>query len=273
MFKIGEFSKMSGLSIDTLYHYQQIGILKPSVVNRDTKYRYYEAVQLVTVNKILALKDAGFSLTEISTIIKSKNNISLIDMLEDKLENLENFLLEEENRLSRLKKNIFLIKNGGIPQMNEISIKRVEEILVASIRKSFPKNEIDEQFEALWTNVNDYINKMNVKRSIPCMMLYHNNTWTFEKPELDVEVVEPITKELSESEQVSVYKMPAVEKMACIVQKGPFDTMWKSYHAISEWITKNNYTINGPIREIYHKGDWATDDTNEYITELQFPIN
>ena len=66
MFKIGEFSNLSGLSINTLHHYNEIGILKPEQVDEFTGYRYYNALQLVTVNKIMALKDAGFSLSEIA---------------------------------------------------------------------------------------------------------------------------------------------------------------------------------------------------------------
>lgn len=62
MLKIGEFARLSGLSIDTLYHYQKKNILIPSEIDRFTGYRSYDASQLVTVNKLLALKDAGLSL-------------------------------------------------------------------------------------------------------------------------------------------------------------------------------------------------------------------
>ena len=66
MFRIGEFSKLCGLSADTLYHYEKLKILIPMSVDKFTGYRYYDASQIVTVNKILALKDAGFSFCYIS---------------------------------------------------------------------------------------------------------------------------------------------------------------------------------------------------------------
>lgn len=272
MFKIGDFSKMSGLSIDTLYHYQNIGLLKPRHIDYDTNYRYYDASQLIIVNKIIALKDAGFSLEEIKNTLKNKSNVSLIDMLEDKATNLEKELQAEENRLERLRKNIFLIKNGGIPQMNEISIKKVEPILVASVRKTVLVEKMDEEFEQLWGKVNKFIDDMGIKRSIPCMMLYHNNSWMFNKPEIDVEMVEPISKEFPEGNGIKIYKQDAVEKMACIVHKGPFSTISNTYQSIYDWIKNNGYKVNGAVREIYHKGEWETNDSNEYITELQFPI-
>lgn len=60
MFRNGEFSKLCGLSADTLYHYEKKKLLIPMYIDKFTSYRYYDASQIVTVNKILALKDAVF---------------------------------------------------------------------------------------------------------------------------------------------------------------------------------------------------------------------
>ncbi|MBA9086570.1 DNA-binding transcriptional MerR regulator [Fontibacillus solani] len=131
MFRIGEFSKLCGLSADTLYHYEKLKILVPKTVDKFTSYRYYDASQLVTVNKILALKDAGFSLEEIADVLNKGISVPmLIEMLENKAVLLETTLSNEYNRLERLHTNIFLIKNGGIAQMNEISIKRLSRFLL-----------------------------------------------------------------------------------------------------------------------------------------------
>ena len=274
MFRIGEFSKLSGLSIDTLYHYEKMKLLIPSQTDRFTGYRYYEAKQLVTVNKIMALKDSNFSLEEITSVInKNLPLTSLIELLENKSIILEEELNKEIKRLERLRTNIFLIKNGGIPIMNEITIKKVEPILIASIRKVFHSNKFDEELESMWGKVNEYIELKGGKRTIPCMMLYHTGWGDMDETStLEVEVAEPITKSFEGNELVSVYKLPKVDKVVCIVHKGPFSTIGKTNEAIFDWIKQNGYKKNGPIREIYHRGEWITDDPNEYITELQVPI-
>lgn len=157
--------------------------------------------------------------------------------------------------------------------MKEIVIKRVEPILAASIRKSFPSSKFDEELEMMWSSVNEYIDSNGGKRTIPCMMLYHIGWEEMDETKiLEVEVVEPITKLFSGNVLVSVYELPAVEKMVCIVHKGPFSTIYKTNEVLFDWISKNGYEKNGPMREIYHKGDWATEDQNEYITEIQVPI-
>ncbi len=280
MFRIGEFSKLCGLSADTLYHYEKQKILIPFSVDAFTGYRYYDASQMITVNKILALKDAGFSLNEISEILKSETSVELLlKMLQDKAQLLENTLEEEIHRLDRLHTNIFLIKNGGIPQMNEIIVKTVEPILVASTRKKFSKTAFDENLEEMWSTVNDYINEKGIKRTVPCLMLYHSGWWdikecnlNYDELILDTEVVEPVTKNFESCDKVQVYELPKVEKMACIVHHGSFQTIGQTFDSLFEWMRCNHYVADGPIREIYHKGEWVTDDPNEYITELQIPI-
>lgn len=273
MFKIGEFSNLSGLSINALHHYSEIGILKPEKVDEFTGYRYYSAFQLVTVNKIIALKDAGFSLSEIAQILCSHPSIdSIISMLENKAETLEQVVKNESERLNRLRTNIFLIKNGGVPIMNEITIKRVEPILIVSTRKNINKGDFEETAD-MWAIVNSFIDKTETKRTIPCLALFYNSTWKWEMAKSwDIEVAEPITKHVPSSDTVKVYELPAVDKMACVVHNGSFNSIGETYKVISQWIEKNNYKISGPVREIYHKGGWTTSNPDEYITELQFPL-
>ncbi len=163
--------------------------------------------------------------------------------------------------------------------MNEISIKKVEPILVASTRKVFDKKEFDVNLEKMWPAVNEYIDQKGVKKTIPCLMLYHSGWWDlkqwnvmYDEKNLDVEVAEPVTKSFEGYDEVRVYELPRVEKMACIVHNGPFSTIKKTFDTLFEWMKQNNYLADGPVREIYHKGEWATDNSNEYITEIQIPI-
>lgn len=274
MFKIGEFSRLCGLPVETLYHYEDMKLLVPARTDKFTGYRYYEALQLITVHKILALKDAGCSLNEVAQILqKEPATNTLVELLTEKALSLEKLLQTEIRRLERLHTNIFLLKNGGIPVMNEIAVKHVEPILAASVRKTFHKSRFDAGLETMWRDVNECISKSGGKRTIPCMMIYHTGWWNLGADEcLDVEVVEPITSPIAGNESVNAGTLPAVEKMACIVHKGPFDTMWKTSESLFAWIKENGYKVSGPVREIYHKGEWATGDPNEYITELQAPV-
>ena len=71
MLKIGEFSKLSRISVRMLRHYDEIGLLKPAQVDRFTDYRYYREDQLPTAGRIAALRDMGFSLADIVRILEA----------------------------------------------------------------------------------------------------------------------------------------------------------------------------------------------------------
>lgn len=157
--------------------------------------------------------------------------------------------------------------------MNEITIKKVEPILMASVRKKVPISQFNEDLGTMWREVNGYIDAKGGKRTIPCMILYHIGWWDIDETSmLEIEVAEPITKKFEGNEKVIVYELPAVDKMVCIIHKGQYSTLQKTNEVMFEWIRQNGYTKKGPVREIYHKGDWATQDSWEYITELQVPI-
>lgn len=69
MFKIGEFSKLSRISIRMLRHYDEIGLLVPEETDPWTGYRRYAAAQLMTANRITALRGLGFSLAETAALL------------------------------------------------------------------------------------------------------------------------------------------------------------------------------------------------------------
>ena len=100
MFKIGEFSKLSHVTVKTLRYYDQIGLLTPAEVDRWTSYRYYSASQLPRLNRILALKDLGLSLDQIARLLDDDLPLDQIrGMLRLKQVELQEQLEEEQTRL------------------------------------------------------------------------------------------------------------------------------------------------------------------------------
>ena len=107
MYKIGQFSVLSKLTIKTLRFYESEGLLKPSFIDRNTGYRYYEANQLVDISKIVSLRQIGLSINDIKEVIKGSNVKKILEKRKDEIENnlrLEysqlskiSYLLEEKN--------------------------------------------------------------------------------------------------------------------------------------------------------------------------------
>lgn len=220
------------------------------------------------LNRILAFKDIGFSLEEIALILDKKLDTQQVQtLLELKHVEISGRISDEQERLSRINALMKICKQEAFVMKYDIVIKTVEPVRVASLRDIIPS--YSEQGH-LWQDLGEHIGKSNAKTVPPCMVIYHDPGYREES--VDAEVIEPITGDLSETERIRVKMLDGVEEMACVVHKGPFQTLHMAYNALSTWIEENCYEIIGPHRELYLKGEWATSDPNEYITEIQFPV-
>jgi DNA-binding transcriptional MerR regulator len=99
MFKIGDFSKLSRVSVITLRYYDELGLLKPAQVDRFTGYRYYSLDQLPRLNHILALKDLGFSLEETARLLNDMlSPAQMRELLRAKQAEIQQRVAEEQAR-------------------------------------------------------------------------------------------------------------------------------------------------------------------------------
>jgi len=99
MFSIGEFARLGGVSVRTLRHYDEIGLLRPATVDPDTGYRGYSAAQLGQLNRIMALKELGLSLTQARRLLDGVTLGELRGMLILRRAQLEHELEEHKNQL------------------------------------------------------------------------------------------------------------------------------------------------------------------------------
>lgn len=266
MFRIGEFARMAYLSVPTLRYYDDYGLLKPVRVDAETGYRYYDAAQLRDVGSIQALKEAGLSLAEIrDCMAQGLSRQALAGLLRQKEAELRASIGAEQERLKRLNNWIIAITQEGDTPMTEVTIKKAAPTLVAGLRAQIPGFD---RVGDTWEELNKEIDRNGAKTLVPCMMLYYNGG---EDGLWDIEVIEPVSEAFSPKGDVRVYELEGHDRMASIIHHGPFETIGKAFAAMHEWFAKNGYKA-GNTREIYHKGDWLTDDPNEYITEIQMPI-
>lgn len=268
MFKIGEFARINRVTVKALRHYDNLGLLQPEKTDYYTGYRYYCASQMPKLNKILVLKDVGFSLDEIALILrKNMDSEQIQTLLELKHTEVLGRLKAEQERLTRIETLIKMCNQEEYSMKYDVVLKKIEPIRVASLRDTIPT--YSEQGH-LWEELAAHIKKHNARIIPPCMVIYYDTEYKEES--VDAEVIEPIEGQLPDTDRIKVRILEGVDEMACVVHKGPYQTLHMAYGAISKWIEENKYEIIGPQRELYLKGEWITTDQNEYITEIQFPV-
>lgn len=128
--KIGDFSQLMHVTIRTLRHYEQIGLLKPYEVDEWTGYRYYKVEQMHALNNILRFKEVGFSLEEIKCMLEEETSHPDKSLLEKKIAECE----EELHRLTLRKEQlqIMLNRETKMESIQRFSIQSIPAMIVAS---------------------------------------------------------------------------------------------------------------------------------------------
>ena len=268
MLKIGDFSKLSQVTVKALRLYDQLGLLKPADIDEFTGYRYYSVQQLPQINRILACNDLVFSLEQIANLLDDNLPPAEIrGMLRLKQAELELHLLAEKERLSRVEVRIKQIEQENNMSNYEVVLKTVQPIKVASIREILPTYS---SIGRLYEELSEYFKQQGVKPNNYCAGIWHE--LEYKESDVDGEAVISLSAEIIGNERIKIYELPTVETMACLVHNGSYNSMNPAYNALLSWIEANGYKIIGSNREIYIVGGNELDN-DSFVTEIQFPVS
>lgn len=269
MIKIGDFSKLSQVSIKTLRYYDEMGLFKPLDVDRFTGYRYYSASQLPRLNRILALKDLRLSLEQIAQVLdEGVSPEQLRGMLRFKRAELQQHIADEQERLVRVETRLNTIAMEDAMPDYDVVIKQIDPQLVAGIRDILPSYPA---VGRLFDEVYGHLTRFNVHGlALVGAAIWHDDE--YKTSDIDGEAVVYLKQSIPEGGHVKVYELPAATT-ACVVHKGAYQALNQAYEAIGHWIEVNGYKIVGPNREIYlHCTQPIHQDDDAYVTEIQFPV-
>ena len=166
MLKIGEFSKLSRVSVRMLRHYDEIGLLKPAEIDRFTDYRYYREDQLPTAGRIAALKDMGFSLADI---------VKILEVYDDR-EKMERFFSSRQKELEALSQDTahkLTLLDAARKRLRKeenmsynVTLKTIPERYAATVHMTIPRYE-DEGI--IWGKMEEETCRMNLVEDDPCL--------------------------------------------------------------------------------------------------------
>ena len=263
MYKIGEFSKITNLTIKALRYYDEIGILLPSKV-LDNGYRYYNEDDFHKAMKIRLLKELGFTIHEIKDVLSNiEDDEDLQDYLLEKKKKIEKQIKKEKRILNMIDTYLIPLKDtGGINMNYEISTVDIDEQLVASIT-----------FQGSYSTCSDYFPKLfkvikNKVNGYPFNMYYDGEF----KENAYIESCIPI-KERIISKDIENKTLPKIKALKT-THIGSYDKLGYAYKAIMDYASKNNIELNIATREIYIKGPgmFMKGNPDKYITEIYIPI-
>ena len=279
MFKIGDFARLGRVSVKALRHYGRLGLLRPAWVDRFTGYRYYALEQLPQLNRILVLKDLGFSLDQVRHLLQNDLPTAEIrGMLRTKRAELECAVQGEQARLERVEIRLRQMEHEGQMPTHEVVLKSVPAYLVLGIRAVIPSYE---GVSVLFQRLDRYLLQHGLERqaAAPRVAILHD-VGSHVKG-VDAEVAAPIAAVRAVSPPALVRELPAVRAMACVAHPDGHESLGEAHRAGVAWMESSGYRTAGPTREFYlqdHQA-WSGESTGKTrhdamaaVIEVQFPV-
>ncbi len=256
MLKIGDFSKLAHVTVKTLRHYARVGLIKPDWIDRFTGYRYYILQQLPRLNRILALKELGFSLEQIASLIDEDVSVEQMrGMLKRKQSELEAHLNAAQKRLAMVAARLQQIEQAGVYPGGAVTTKPISAMAVASVDEVIPDIEsLPERVTALIAELNDWMACSGVHAQGPWMALYPAAAYAERHIPVRLAVaVDPALLHGAKpvTPRVRLHVLPPVAEMACLVHTGPTATLNQAYTELFAWMEANHRRPAGPARELY----------------------
>ena len=270
--RIGSFARIAQVSTRALRLYDKLGLLKPAQVDPSTDYRYYSIEQLPRLNRILALKDLGFSLDQIAVVLRSELSAEqLRGMLTMKRAEVERRVAAEQAQLARIAARLRQIEQEDALDTYEVVVKRIEPHWLAAVSGVINDYITSEPiFIQLFAELDAYLAHSGVRNIGPRVGLFYD-LGTHEHA-IQVRAGMLLPTRISGSERIEISQLHGVEQMACVVHHGPYDeTLIQANTAILKWIDANGYQIRTPTREIYLHYQ-VSGDPSQFVTEIQMPI-
>lgn len=268
MFKIGEFSKLTQVSIRMLRYYDETGLLKPAEVDKCTNYRLYSAEQIPVLNKIIFLRDLGFQVSEIAVALHHWDHEFITAQLEHKRLEIEKAIQAEQEKLSKIELAKKDIRQEQIAIHYNVSIKSIPSYQVLSLRRI-----VSDYYEEgrLWEEMTDFINKNHIPISNDAFTIYHDID--YREKDVDIEICVRVNQ-MGEHTNGFVYRnTEAVSIVACTMVYGSFEQIAGAFHTVANWLQEHNqYQMIGPSRQMVHRGPWNEENPDKYLIEIQIPL-
>ncbi len=267
MYSIGEFSRISGISVKALRLYHEKGLLLPAHVDESTGYRYYAAANLDRARVIRLLRAMEFPLDVIREILDQfQDDCDILDHLDRHKAALQQKIASYRNITTSLDRVIRQEREAQrlmATTTYEIQEKDVPAQRIAGVRMKGHYSECGKGFAKIGRSLGRYINGKP-------LCLYYDAE--YKDGDADFEACMPV-REGKEIEGISVRELPAAHCVT-LIHKGPYEELGRSYEKLLAHIKNENMETQLPSREVYLKGPGMIlrGNPKNYLTEIQIPV-
>lgn len=264
MYRIGQFSQLAKVTVKALRYYDEVGLLKPAYVDQWTGYRSYGTEQLLPLQRIVALRQAGLTIEEISAILSGQDGAAVLERRHrelkwelaeakgrlDRLESIlhqEDFLMNYQATIRTIPGCTVFYKDGVVPtyaQLTDFILQAGAECIAAN---------------------------PGLKCAEPDYSFVTYEADSFQEKDISLCYAQAVVSKGVETDAIKFKELESVEAV-CVYHKGDWAKLGEAYAFAMNWLKENGYELAQPPRERYIDGCWNKECVADYLTELQFPV-
>ena len=264
MLSIGAFAQIGQVTHRMLRHWDTAGLLVPAHVDGFSGYRSYDPAQLERLHRIVALRQLGFGLEDIASILETGVDAARIaDLLRIRRAEVENEQRTATARLADVERRLHLIEKENAMSRIEIIAKPLPAVrLAARTAVVAEQPEVPGVVGPLFEAVGDAVASAGETPGTPVAQ--------YEMGEDGMDIVVGYTVAGEVPGTLSGVDLPAVPMAICGVHLGAMDRIGDSWQALHTEIIARGFAPSGPCREVYLRSDSA--NQQDWVTELQQPV-
>jgi effector-binding domain-containing protein len=258
LLSIGEFAKVSRLSIKALRLYDSLELLPPEEVDRVSGYRYYTVAQAPRARAISLLRSVDMPLVAIKEVLAESDPDKVRYHLARHRAVLEDRLEDHERMLQRVE---HLIQRGALVPL-QVTVKEIPSTPICGVVFEGSPEAIGPSADRAYARLFGALQKQGVTPAGPPRLAYleaEGDPWTMEA---SVPVSSPVRVE----DDIVARDFPG-GKVASAIHRGPYEELGIAYRELGKWISENGYEPAGSCFDIYLNDPWETADPADYETE------
>ena len=263
---IGDFSKMTHLSIKALRHYHEVGVLEPAEIDATSGYRFYTPDQVPAAQVVRRFRELGVPVDEVREILQTPDPTERNQVLISHLKRMENQLNQVEETVRSLRNLL-----EGPAEAPAIEYRSTPAATVLAIREPVRWEEAGEWTLDAAGDLFAALDAGGLEAAGPPGSLYPSEFFELEAAEVTLFVPVSASGSPPPGRRVQAGEIPGAE-LAVALHRGPFVDLDQTYGALGTVVAAQAIGVEGPIREYYLVSSLDTPDESLHRTEVAWPI-
>ena len=264
LLSIGDFSRMTFLSVKTLRHYHEVGLLEPARIDESSGYRYYRLDQVGTAQLIRRFRSLDLPVDRVRTVLASTDEETRNRVMVEHLDRMNAQLQETQACVESLKRLLTKPAELGVSYRDEPAVTALAIAETVDIGEWVP------WWLGAFTELHAVLRATGLSRTGPDGAIFATEAFTNERGELIAFVPIPAEASPRVSGRVQVRAVPGA-RVAVTSYEGPLVDLDQAYSTVGAWVWEQARGADGPVRERYlPTGD--SDDLLAHVTEVCWPV-